>query len=150
MEAVAKPCPACPFTRTSKPGHLGNSPAPAFVVQAAGPFTLPCHAHCDFDDPDWRAKAPQTPQCAGAASFRTHIFGEGGIASDGKMRKLPDAIPMRAADPNVFQRPSEFVAHHMQMHPTHFRLYDNPIAMTILVREEMINTMAGKKPGEGL
>lgn len=97
-------CKACPFSRTVEPGALGGSSPETYLGQAAGPFVLPCHLHCDFEDPDWKAKSINTPQCAGAAIYRANI----GVAWG-----LPDAIHHLA--PNVeavFATPEEFLAHH--------------------------------------
>jgi hypothetical protein len=75
-----------------------------YIGQSIGPFMLPCHMACDFDDPDWKSKVGGTPQCAGAAIYRTNI----GVADN-----LPDAIHKLPKDTaTVFASPVEFLAHH--------------------------------------
>lgn len=78
-----------------------------YIGQAAGPFVLPCHKHCDFSDPNWKAKVINTPQCAGAAIFRANI----GIADS-----LPEAIHRLPQNHKaVFSTSAEFLAHHARM-----------------------------------
>lgn len=104
---VKTPCPACPFSRTVKPGALGGSPATTYIGQAQGPFILPCHVHCNFDDPQWKSKTMETPQCAGAAIFRANL----GVDST-----LPDMV--HKLPPNhkyVFSTHAEFLSHHMAL-----------------------------------
>lgn len=107
MTNVKTPCPDCPFSRGVKPGALGGSSIPTYLGQAHGPFMLPCHKHCDFDDPDWKAKARYTPQCAGAAMFRANV----GVAG-----MMPEAIHALPSNPDqVFASAAEFLAHHSQV-----------------------------------
>lgn len=102
---VQKPCPDCPFSRTVKPGALGGSSPLVYIGQAAGPYILPCHKHVDFEDPDWKAKCIQTPQCAGAAIFR---------ANTRQDRRLPEAIHRLPQDHvTVFSTSAEFLSHHL-------------------------------------
>ena len=104
---VKTPCPDCPFSRSVRPGALGGSPATTFIGQAYGPFILPCHKHCDFNDPQWKAKTINTPQCAGAAIFRANV----GVAP-----LLPDAIHKLPANHEaVFSTAAEFLSHHMML-----------------------------------
>ena len=101
---VKAACPDCPFSRSVTPGALGGSHPFVYLGQAAGPFVLPCHKHCDFADPDWKAKAINTPQCAGAAIFRANI----GVAD-----LLPEQIhKMSPNHETVFSSPEEFLMHH--------------------------------------
>jgi hypothetical protein len=105
VKHMAAPCGSCPFTRASKPGELGGSPVDIYIGQAYGPFVLPCHCACNFDDPNWKDKSLDTPQCAGAAIFRANI----GVAPN-----LPDAIHALPADrERVFSNEEELVAHHV-------------------------------------
>lgn len=104
---VKTPCPDCPFSRKVKPGALGGSHATTFIGQAYGPFLLPCHKHCDFDDPQWKQKTIDTPQCAGAAMFRANI----GVAT-----YLPEQIyRLPANHQDVFSSAAEFMSHHMAL-----------------------------------
>lgn len=106
MKCVSTPCPDCPFSRTCRPGALGGSSPFVYIGQAHAPFALPCHMHCNFSDPDWKAKAGEVAQCAGAAIYRTHV----GVA-----QWMPPEMPRMPANPVVFSSPSEFVAHHMRL-----------------------------------
>lgn len=100
-------CKQCPFSRTIEPGALGGSSPETYLGQAAGPFVLPCHLHCDFDDPDWKAKTVDTPQCAGAAIYRANI---------GMAQYLPPQIHRLAPNVDaVFARSVEFLAHHKKV-----------------------------------
>jgi hypothetical protein len=129
--ADPKPCPACPFRRTVQPGALGGSPTTKYIGQAFGPFLLPCHKHCDFTDPAWRNvdRLMETAQCAGAASFRTHI---------GAARYLPKAIMTLPENPDVFKSPEEFMAHHDQIsiHEAERRLKERP--PHVLLQEQLV------------
>lgn len=106
------PCAECVFRRDSKPGHedianMGGSAAQVYIGQAFGPFAMPCHCHCDFEDPKWRQKAfpGETPQCAGLAIFR---------ANAGVDQRLPEPIARLPADHElVFSTAEEFTAHHL-------------------------------------
>lgn len=101
MQAV---CKQCPWSRTVEPGALGGSPPETYLGQAAGPFILPCHLHCDFDDPDWKAKTVDTPQCAGAAIYRANV---------GMAQYLPPQVHRLNPDVDtVFATSVEFLAHH--------------------------------------
>ena len=137
MEAVKKPCPACPFTKTVQPGALGGSTPEAFIGQVRGPFTLPCHAHCNFDDPEWRSKAQGTPQCAGAAAFRTHI----GVAG-----RMPAAIPILPANPDVFADEYEFLAHHTGIPAGAWKLCYSQENFDSMMLHQMRKAARGEKP----
>lgn len=109
MKTLAKPCKDCPFSRGVAPGALGGSPVETYIGQAVGPFMLPCHKTCDFDDPEWKDKVGQTPQCAGAAIYRANI-GVADLMPPGIARLPPDRA-------NVFASHEEFIAHHLQVSP---------------------------------
>lgn len=101
------PCKECAFLRTIKPGELGGSAPQVYIGQAQGPFLVPCHKACDFDDPEWREKSFDTPQCAGMAVFRANI----GVAD-----QMPDMLSKLPADKvNVFADEAEFLAHHAEV-----------------------------------
>lgn len=103
---VGKVCPECPFSRAVKPGALGGSPPEKYIAQSIGPFVLPCHLHCDFTNPDWKAKVIDTPQCLGAATFRANL-GVDCVMPPALIRAKPD-------HETVFSNHAEFVAHHLQ------------------------------------
>lgn len=105
-KCVSTPCPECPFSRACKPGDLGGSPWTKYVGQVAGPFWLPCHAHSDFDDPNWKTDYSK-PQCCGAATFRTHVN-----------RVNPKLASMPANHTLVFSSFEEFVSHHLNIPPS--------------------------------
>lgn len=98
------PCAQCPWTPSCPPGALGGSPPETYIGQAFGPFILPCHMACNFNDPDWKQKANTTPQCAGAAAFRANI----GV-------RLPGRIHTQPKSDKVFAGPVEFYMHHKQI-----------------------------------
>jgi hypothetical protein len=103
---LKQPCPACPFSKAIKPGALGGSAPEVYIGQLHGPFILPCHQACDFDDPEWKRKSIDTPQCAGAAMFRANV----GIAD-----ALPSALHKLEPSDKVFADPAEFYMHHKGM-----------------------------------
>jgi hypothetical protein len=103
VKTVATPCPECPFSKKVKPGRLGGSSPFVYIGQAEGPFALPCHKHCDFGDPDWKKKTLETPQCAGAAIYRSNV---------GASLAAQNGIPSLPASPEVFESHAEFLAHH--------------------------------------
>lgn len=103
---VTKPCKDCPFMAWTEPGALGGSAPEVYMGQIFGPFVLPCHKACDFDDPQWREKSINTPQCAGAAMFRKSM----GISD-----YLPDVIHSLEPDGPVLDSPVKFYAHHKQI-----------------------------------
>lgn len=102
-----RPCNECVFRRSSPaefqtPGTLGGSPATVYIGQTQGNFMIPCHKLCDFTDPNWRDKAFETGQCAGAAIYRANL----GITPPDPISKLP------ANHEEVFSSHAEFMAHH--------------------------------------
>lgn len=104
MKNMPAPCKECAFRRDSTPGFLGGSPTETFVGQVFGPFVIPCHCACDFEDPNWKDKVFETPQCAGTAIFRANL---------GLDRVLPQQLHKLPADHDlVFSNPAEFMAHH--------------------------------------
>lgn len=105
---LPSPCPACPFRKDIKPGALGGSAPEVYIGQAYGPFLLPCHQACDFTDPEWKAKVINTPQCAGAAIFRTHVDVD---------KQMPPGIHKLPANPAVFDSAIEFMSHHKGIGP---------------------------------
>lgn len=138
---VAKACPECPFNRKCKPGTLGGSSVETYVGQINGPFTLACHMHCDFSDPNWNelSKYKNTPQCAGAAIMRSNL----GIAD-----RMPAALPRLPADrENVFATMSEFARHHRpNAYPGEARRFDSRMVIDMLVRDQIDKFLAGQKP----
>lgn len=70
------PCGSCPFRQAigrgcDDPKYLGFNTVEEFVGQTFGPFRIPCHAHIDYSDPDWKDKASTTgPECVGNAALR--------------------------------------------------------------------------------
>ena len=97
------PCAQCSFRRDTPPGNLGGSPPEVYIGQIEGPFMIPCHMLCNFDDPKWREKAFKTGQCAGAAIFRAN------------MGLPPGPVPINLLPPDhttVFSDYAEFLAHH--------------------------------------
>lgn len=137
MLSVKEPCPECPFRKDVTPGTLGGTPAASYIGQAHGPFTLPCHMHCDFTDPDWKAKAKDTPQCAGALAFRTHI----GVAD-----RMPAAMPRMPANEQVFADEYEFLAHHLGRPIEYVKAHVSPETFEALLFDQMWRAATGEKP----
>lgn len=105
-KCLKSPCKECPFSRTVVPGTLGGSGVEVYIGQAQGPFYLPCHAHTDYADPNWK-KDDGKPQCAGAAIYRSNI----GVA-----KLMPKEIHILPPDKEkVFRAPEEFIMHHQQV-----------------------------------
>jgi hypothetical protein len=111
MKEIHIPCSECSFRRDIEPGFLGGSPPEVYIGQSVGPFKVPCHKACDFDDPNWREKSMyDTTQCAGMAIYRTNV----GVAD-----RMPADLHKLPADRNtVFATHAEFLAHHRQI-PLH-------------------------------
>ena len=99
---LQRPCSACPFLKSIKPGYLGGSDSTVYIGQGYGPFWLPCHKNCDFDDPNWK-KDVTVQQCAGAAIYR---------ANTGMSHLHPPHLHRLEKDPCVFESPEQFLAYH--------------------------------------
>lgn len=101
-----KPCKDCPFMASTEPGKLGGSLPEVYIGQVYGPFLLPCHQHCDFDDPNWKDDVVNLPQCAGAAMFRKH---------NGVSDRLPDMVHSLQPVEGLLATPVAFYMHHKQI-----------------------------------
>lgn len=101
MTGCRKPCAECPFSRKSEPGGTGGADPTVFIGQAFGPFLLPCHMDPNYEKDK---RSPKNLQCAGAATFRTHV----GVAHlmPGFLLTLPENKEL------VFSTPAELLAHH--------------------------------------
>ena len=122
-------CKDCPWSRGVKPGALGGSPPETFLGQAVGPFILPCHHDCDFDDPDWKRKIDKVTQCAGAAVFRANI---------GVSTRMPGVLQRLDADTDaVFSTPAEFLAHHKGITLAEAREVFNEVSLVEMGRRQM-------------
>lgn len=107
MKDLPKLCKECPWRRDVAPGALGGSPPEVYIGQAHGPFKLPCHKTCDFDDPDWKERSmDEAAQCAGAAMYRQ---------AQGLRDRLPAMLNTLEPDGTAFETPEEFMAHHLQI-----------------------------------
>lgn len=100
---LKKLCNACPFSRSVTPGALGGSDPAVYIGQGHGPFWLPCHKNCDFNDPEWKTDT-SVQQCAGAAIYRSNLNRENMMPKH--LHKLP------ANSEYVFSTPAELYAHH--------------------------------------
>ncbi len=100
---IKKPCKDCPYSKTVKPGALGGSNPDVYVGQGHGPFYLPCHKTCNFDDPNWKTDFESPQQCAGAAIYRANI---------GRDKIMPAMLHKLPKDDSVFGSPEELLAHH--------------------------------------
>lgn len=103
---VGKICPECPFSRAVKPGALGGSPVQKYIGQILAPFLLPCHLHCDFEDPEWKDldRLISTPQCLGAATMRANM--------EIDFLMPPQLLRAPVDHHTVFSNPDEFILHH--------------------------------------
>lgn len=130
--SVKAPCPECPFSRSVTPGALGGSSPFKYIGQIIGPFVLPCHMHCDFNDPQWREKSADTPQCRGAAEMRANIG-------------VQDLLPVQfqrvpTNHEGVFSTLPEFLAHHGKMPLEQARaMLSSPGVLASLLKAEMGN-----------
>ena len=139
MKAVNKPCPDCPFSRRVKPGALGGSKPEAYIGQILGPFVLPCHKHCDFDDPNWRQSAGDVPQCAGAAMMRY------ALATSMDLR-YPGSIPLLAPTEDALVSLPEFYAHHTGVSVQQATSYLTFNKLRELLSEQLARAALGAKP----
>jgi hypothetical protein len=100
--ATPNPCSDCPWRTNSVPGWLGPCDADEWVAIAASDTPIACHQTIDegAGEGDWTQ--PGIRQCAGAASFRRHIF---------KMPRDPEVV-VGLPNPNVFARAQAFIDHH--------------------------------------
>lgn len=109
-----KACAECVFNRKCEPGALGGSDVTVYIGQVYAPFSIPCHLHCDFNDPEWKMKAGpgQTPQCAGTATFRANL----GMNEKRGTGKAWDTLLTHEPDHETcFSSYAEFMAHHTGM-----------------------------------
>jgi hypothetical protein len=100
---LKKACGACPYSKTVVPGALGGSDPDVYVGQGHGPFYLPCHKTCDFDNPDWKTDSQTPLQCAGAAIYRANID---------RAKLMPLTLHTLPKDDSCFGSPEELLAHH--------------------------------------
>lgn len=122
------PCKECPWSRKTRPGALGGSPAEVYVGQVVLPFWLPCHSSANY-----RGKASdvnEVTQCVGAATFRTHL----GLTHP----QIPDALMLLPANhERVFSNLAEFYAHHKKISLAQAHEILTPAMVMGLVRREM-------------
>lgn len=101
-----KSCSGCPFSRTGRPwddDKDGSTDPMRLIVQAHGPFILPCHQEDKYDE-EKQGEVYKMAQCAGAAKFRANI----GVAE-----LLPECIHHLPPDPeHAFMSPAEMLAHY--------------------------------------
>lgn len=136
MKAVAKPCPGCPFAKSTPPGALGGSTVDVYAGQLLGPFALPCHSHYGPDGKgSTAATAADVPQCAGAAVLRGHHGGT-----------FPESIPILPPNPDVFASVWDFIAHHVQVsRESALRSYP-PVILRLLTSIQLLRAKMGMKP----
>lgn len=98
-----KPCPQCPFARSTTKAYLDTKgdTAEKFIGQAAGPFSLPCHMQGQFEN--WHRDPMALRPCAGAAIYRTNA---------GYAERMPAQLATLPADHEaVFSNAAELLAH---------------------------------------
>lgn len=103
-------CKQCPYRRDSLPGWLGSGTPESFAYGAVAdklPEEFPCHCAIDYDDPKWKdTQYPEASLCAGALAMARNNCK---LATDPERAALIAQVPR---DPEVFQFPAEFLAHH--------------------------------------
>lgn len=107
MKQHKKACKTCPFRDDTPPTETpGGSPLSVYIGQTYLPFQVPCHECIDYDDPDWREKTDDLPQCVGHAMLR-------------KNERLDELLPERllVVDPDetAFESIQHWWAHHRQI-----------------------------------
>lgn len=70
-----------------------------------GPFWLPCHNACNFDDPNWKTDT-SVALCAGAAIFRANTGIKELMPDSPLMLKLPENKEL------VFASAAEYLSYH--------------------------------------
>jgi hypothetical protein len=98
------PCAQCPFRKDSEPVALGGSAPEVYIGQSIGSYLLPCHMGYEKSI-FWRMRVVETPQCAGAAIYRTN----NGVGN------LPGQLLLLPPSDEVFGSHAEFLAHHKQI-----------------------------------
>jgi hypothetical protein len=71
-----KPCPQCPFSRTTPKSYLDTrgDNGHRFIGQSVGPFELPCHMTREFSDFKERfVNDEENPPCIGAQVYRANL-----------------------------------------------------------------------------
>jgi hypothetical protein len=131
MKHMIEPCVNCPWSPKVKPGALGGSEPQVFLGQAFGPFILPCHKACDFNDPEWKGKMDTTPQCAGAAMFRANV---------GMSPMLPAEIHKLPRSSKAFSRPEDFLGHHLSVPVEKAKELLKVYPLVKMVRDQMERT----------
>lgn len=125
---MSKPCKTCPFRKDAKPGGLGGGSPETFIAQTMGPWRTPCHAHIDYDDPDWHEKSKgDVPQCVGQAQLR---------AKEDTEHKNHEPYLATLPDDSTFDSLLDFWMHHTgdDLITTHLLLRKCNIEM--LIQEE--------------
>ncbi len=90
-----KPCSDCPWARRSLAGWLGGFPLRDWLLAAHSEERIECHTKRGFDK--------DTPQCAGAAIYRSNVAK---LPRDPSILILPKDVEI------VFATPMEFERHH--------------------------------------
>lgn len=96
----AKPCPECPWRKTSAPGWLGASTPVEFLQQSEAGIHMPCHMQVDYERPDWEEQAENAPACRGRL---IHIAN--------RCKRMP-GLPAVEKDDSFFFDPQAFIDHH--------------------------------------
>lgn len=103
---MKKPCPECPFRKTSIPGWLADHTPQDLLTVVRMDGAWPCHkTHKGGAFDDLRGD-PDVQHCAGAAIFARHIC---------KMSRDSEVgAHQRAVEPSddVFRNDGEFLEHH--------------------------------------
>lgn len=105
----SKPCRECPFRRKSMPGYVGMDTPDGFLATTMADHRMPCHLKVDYESETWESDQHAAPECAGAATFFANLC---------KRSRDPNRMRIPADCVNVFARPEEFLAHHLDPRPS--------------------------------
>lgn len=104
MNQHTTPCKECPFRRTSAPGYLGASNPMEFLETSETGQKMPCHMTIDYEDKFavLQDQIDESPHCVGRAMHFAN------------RAKLGSCVPNMYKNADVFNRPQEFLDHHMR------------------------------------
>jgi hypothetical protein len=128
-KTLKKQCKDCPYSKTVVPGGLGGAKPEVYIGQGHGPFYLPCHKTCDFNDPNWKDNVTNPKQCAGAAIYRANIE---------RADIMPKSLLKLPKNNSVFESPEELYSHHAKVSMKEAELFLKSNDPEVLMRKEII------------
>lgn len=110
MNSCSKPCPECPYRKTSLRGWLGESWSnpQRFLTQLDIPQLHPCHMSVEWDSDEIEDEIDldDKPICAGAIHFMNNSF---------KRSRYPEVLVLQeklGKSDEVFKNTMDFIQHH--------------------------------------